>query len=487
MTDWGWKSKLRMETPDASKFVQLSKFKLYLDESNNLKSWDNVVPISTAISDYLKALHEYVKEKILNQFGSSYSQNKFRYCLTVPAIWSDKAKNVMRKAAIQADLITESDHPDRLSLVSEPEAAALYCERACKQFDLKHGDQFMICDAGGGTVDLIVYKVDSSTGKRHLSEVTKGHGASCGSMFIDLNLSNLLTEKFGRLTKTPIPKKTLSNLIDAFAYQLKPQFDGEDDQYLPIPRDSYFDEIDNPRAIGIDGGFMCLDAVELKDKVFEPVVKQVLKLIDQQLTSAKKCSAIFMVGGFGSSSYLLRRVKEEFGSRVGLITSPYKPEMAVVCGAVYAGMNSGIVTSRVTRRCYGIALWLPFESGVDPIGLKQMVGLNPWCYDRFGTLVRKGENVKVDNCVNKTYSFMKAKHIEDWEVTLYSIDGDPPRYTTDDGVVKLANISVSDPFEASAPIGHKVKFDLKLYFGLNEIKVDVHSMGKKYSSTLKFE
>lgn len=64
-------------------------------------------------------------------------------------MWSDKAKATMREAAIMAGLIQEDDHRDRLMLISEPEAAALYCEKKCEQFNLKHNDRFMICDAGG--------------------------------------------------------------------------------------------------------------------------------------------------------------------------------------------------------------------------------------------------------------------------------------------------------------------------------------------------
>jgi len=37
-------------------------------------------------------------------------------------------------------------------LITEPEAAALYCATLCKEVDLKIGNRFLICDAGGGTV-----------------------------------------------------------------------------------------------------------------------------------------------------------------------------------------------------------------------------------------------------------------------------------------------------------------------------------------------
>ncbi|KAF9170537.1 hypothetical protein BGX21_004862 [Mortierella sp. AD011] len=284
MVEWGWKSKLLMDTPAASKYIQLQQYKPHLDENLTLASWTDKVSVPDAISGYLRALHEYVAEKILQEFGRSFSRKNFRYCLTVPAMWSNKAKDVMRKTAIRAGLITAVDHPSRLMLVSEPEAAALYCEKACKQYDLGHDDQFMICDAGDGTVDLIVYKIASKSQGRCLSEVIKGHGASCGSIFIDL--------------------------------------------YLALPRKDCFDDIRDPLSIGIDSGYMCLKASELKKVVFEPVIKQVLALIQEQLNGAKSCSAIFMVSGFGSSNYFLRRVKQEFGGRITTISAPYKPEMA---------------------------------------------------------------------------------------------------------------------------------------------------------------
>lgn len=77
-------------------------------------------------------------------------------CITVPAIWSDHAKALMREACTRAGIIQPHDPLDRLTLISEPEAAALYCERKCDISNLKHDDKFMIIDAGGGTVDLII-------------------------------------------------------------------------------------------------------------------------------------------------------------------------------------------------------------------------------------------------------------------------------------------------------------------------------------------
>lgn len=453
--EWGWKSKLEMESPSAAKHIQISQYKPYLDENLSLTPRKNIVSVPNAISDYLYALHEYAAEKILQEFGPSYSRKSFRYCLTVPAMWSDKAKDVMRRAAIRAKLISEADHPERLTLVSEPEAAALYCKRACKQYDLEDGDRFLICDAGGGTVDLIVYDIHLSSQGQRLSEVTKGHGASCGSMFIDMNFRSLLIQKFGR-NWAKFPKGIVPRLIETLAYQLKPHFDGVEDQYLALLRSGCFDHLEDPEAIGINGGYMCLKAYELKETVFEPVVVKVIKLIQEQLAAAKECSAIFMVGGFGASDYLLDRVKQEFSGMVKTIAVPYKPEIAVVCGAVYVGLNPKMVTARVSRRCYGISVMEKFQDGLDPIELKVNMVNGVFCKDRFSVFVKKDQKVKVNECVSRLYSVPKQDSYDTGACSLriYAINGQPPRYST--GLPELAEILLPGPFKSSDPVQHTV-------------------------------
>jgi len=70
----------------------------------------------------------------------------------------------MREAAITAGLVHSSragdtTWRDRLRIITEPEAAAVHCARLTDLHNLKPSQNFMVADAGGGTVDLAVYKV----------------------------------------------------------------------------------------------------------------------------------------------------------------------------------------------------------------------------------------------------------------------------------------------------------------------------------------
>lgn len=144
--------------------LQVTRFKLGLEPSvtlhydypnaNNFGRHPNFPdkePVDFT-TDYLTCVHSYVQKVCLpRQFGDDFLRNqRMSYIVTVPAIWTDKAKGLTRQAASQAVDVPASD--DDLILISEPEAAALYCSSMCQEVDLKDDDRFLVCDAGGGTV-----------------------------------------------------------------------------------------------------------------------------------------------------------------------------------------------------------------------------------------------------------------------------------------------------------------------------------------------
>ena len=59
-------------------------------------------------------------------------------------------------------------------------------------------------------------------------------------------------------------------------------------------------------------------AVDLKQLVFEPIIRQILQHITNQLERVEEApgspevSAILLVGGFGSSTYLRKQVENHF-------------------------------------------------------------------------------------------------------------------------------------------------------------------------------
>ncbi|KAF9580397.1 hypothetical protein BGW38_002977 [Lunasporangiospora selenospora] len=497
---WGWNAHKMAWSPTVVKerdHFMLSQFKLQLDESLDNKPLEGGITALDAIADYLEGFLAYVTPEILKTFGKAFTPQHFRFCLTVPAMWSDRAKNIMRQAAIKAKIISEDDHPDRLILVSEHEAAAAYCERKCERFKLEHKDRFMVCDAGGGTVDLIVYEVEQTTSGRRLSEVVIGQGASCGSVFLDKNAQKLIEEKFGKKAMARIPPNLMPLMIERFVVDIKPLFKGDEDLTMMLPCSGFFDTLENAEEIGISDGMMTLSAKELKDKVFEPVIKDILKLIRQQLDDAKECPTILLVGGFGTSSYLLKRIQEEFEGRVDYVGVPPRPELAVVRGAVYVGMNPSVKT-RVARRCYGVGCSMPYLFEQD-YEVRRRVAFDPHgpivmgCCQWF---VKRGQKIDVDECVTHEFESLKSWHhgekcpMDDkaFQTTIYSYDGagEPPRFTDSPGVRLLAHVRKENPFMLHEKFGSVAASRVKMNFGENELKAVCETRGKEYSARLDF-
>jgi molecular chaperone DnaK (HSP70) len=115
---------------------------------NRRQRINNKEPVDIA-SDYLTCVYKFVRDVLFReQFGENYLQTqRTSYVITVPSIWSDYAENLTRIAATRAGIPSDS-----IFLITEPEAAALYCATICEEVNLRHGDRFLVCDAGGGTV-----------------------------------------------------------------------------------------------------------------------------------------------------------------------------------------------------------------------------------------------------------------------------------------------------------------------------------------------
>ncbi|KAI9277266.1 hypothetical protein BDA99DRAFT_430181 [Phascolomyces articulosus] len=497
LSEWGHGAKKVALKPDVAKqySIFLSQFKLHLDESLKRPPLKNGLTPVQVVADYLAMLHKHTLQELSLGFANNYDPDTFRYCLTVPALWSDKAKHLMRQAAIQAGLITPSDPPDRLTLISEPEAAAIYCEETmADQVSLKDNDRFMVCDAGGGTVDLIVFQVNYTDDGSDDSnqEVAKGMGESCGSVFLDNHYRELLEAKLGTKLMSKITQREMNGMMEYFLGTVKPEFNGVDDFFLELPRSVKLDELplsvrDHDDEGYLEEGILKLSADELKKQVFDPVIDKVLSLIEQQYQqiSGGRLDSLFLVGGFGSSKYLQQRVRKEFqGSKVNQIVCPAeRTALAVVRGAVYHGINSGAIVSRISRRTYGINRNMPFDDKIDPPSLRwKHPDGKVVCQDRFHVFVEKSNELPVDQCVQDTLyiHYGTQKYVS---VDLFATENSTiPRYTHDPGVHCIARMAIRIPKIPNAKKKEKIYFTVRMYFGRTEIRMEV-----EFSNGIKFD
>lgn len=75
-------------------------------------------------SDFLKGVYDFAMAELARRMTDDLFENTpITFCLTVPATWSDKAKNDTREAAKSAGI--GGREGDMLRLITEPEAAII--------------------------------------------------------------------------------------------------------------------------------------------------------------------------------------------------------------------------------------------------------------------------------------------------------------------------------------------------------------------------
>ena len=91
----------------------------------------------------------------------------------------------------------------------------------------------MICDAGGGTVDLISYQVVEPYPKFSVEECCPGTGGPWGAIRLDEQFKILLHQKLGDHAHKLLTKKKLEESMGNFGPFLKFRFNPYDKQREP--------------------------------------------------------------------------------------------------------------------------------------------------------------------------------------------------------------------------------------------------------------
>jgi len=104
-------------------------------------------------------------------------------------------------------------------------------------------------------------------------------------------------------------------------------------------------------------------------KIFDPVVDRIEELVTQQVRSIRSngqhVAAILLVGGFGSSEYLHKRLqKGRYGTgRTIQVLQPVDARTAIARGALLRGLDGSIVRERRSRRFYGCISNSHYQAG----------------------------------------------------------------------------------------------------------------------------
>ncbi|CVK82888.1 hypothetical protein FPRO04_00315 [Fusarium proliferatum] len=414
-----WFKLLLLETKDIPVEVAAST---QLQESRRLKDKVMKDPIEI-IATFLRNLWDHTTESIKRTIGADLVRRcKLQVVITLPAIWPPYAQQRMKQAAQQSGILdARSAGATSLHFISEPEAAALATIKdLSKRSTIKAGDTIIVCDAGGGTVDLISY-VFESTDPFVVKECVKGDGGLCGGVFLD--------EAFIKLIKNKVPKGTWNFvghsdekkfLNDQWEHGIKPY----SDLSTGLKRRATLDLTSNEIS-----------------SVFSPITDKIEALVSRQVDAIqakyhKEPKYIVLVGGFGRSRYLFNRLQDCFGDETILQSRGTKPWTAICRGAVVQGLlrhdpslSVGLnVEARIARMSYGIKYRTPFIAGkhkkVDKVWVNDEQQHK--AENQMQWFLKEGESISEKNPVHHDYYRLLSGSAVQISETIYCTTKFPP-------------------------------------------------------------
>ena len=228
---------------------------------------------------------------------------------------------------------------------------------------------------------------------------------------------------------------------------------------------------------GFEGPDTGTDEIHLTSQImrgiFDPIVDNILKLIEDQVQKIGKCEAILMVGGLSESVYLRRRVKLAHPDIQ--VVKPENPGAAVCIGAAMFGLRPELVASRISRKTYGIGV-MNASLRLNPAFFLARLGppliLEAGGPELFLTFVKNEDEV---SCNSHVRHFVHPAHPQSTkiEVELFSSPNREVEFTNESGVEKEGSFSFLIPDTRK---GMDREVEIQMYFGRSSVEVTAQAL-----------
>ncbi|QRV90330.1 heat shock protein 70 kDa 12A [Ceratobasidium sp. AG-Ba] len=326
-----------------------------------------------------------------------------------PNGWGLKEQDRLRHAVALSGIMSEAEAQNRVCFVSEAEASVHYVLWEKSQ-ELQPGDEFIVCDAGGSTVDTTAYRVlhefESTPEVNHRVAPTPEKGGLLNRLFrspdsterLEKNKRKSMALPQGPRPKAPVCLKELKAsdcqpaggvlVNETFVAWLREQFFALPPEHgynldLCVRKAEESFEAQCKRQFRTSSDAMPFYVVEMSAAIqelgypdgsiilqpdivqgfFDKAVRMILESIRKQITGTK-AKYIFLVGGFGTSQYLRQRVVNEFekgGRKVMFLDDAHGK--AASDGSIIWFVRQGVV-GRAARMSFGLQVVEEYNSTV---------------------------------------------------------------------------------------------------------------------------
>eukprot|EP00118_Oscarella_pearsei_P014368 m.122740 g.122740 ORF g.122740 m.122740 type:complete len:581 (+) comp37797_c0_seq11:1208-2950(+) len=451
-------------------------------------------------------LHHFSEEAIKQMESHSATDvnpDDVTWVITVPAIWNDAAKQIMREAAYEAGL-TSRDQPDRLVIALEPEAAALYCKSVSLMSGVsevedtteayKSGTKYLLADCGGGTVDVAVHEVGADGTMRELHHAT---GGAWGGTYVDNNFVSLLERMFGKESIERFQKDHQGEWVNLISQKFEAaKRCAEIDKSIHVEFPLNFYLFMQEQNSSVEDCIKSLSNSDLKffrgclrinyaevAKLFESVFANIVTHLKDVIEKIDGIEYVILVGGFATCPLLQIHLKEQLESSYCVrVVVARESSLAVVMGSVLFGHDPKALTARRAKYTYGVASHKVFEQGDDNSRRITDDYGRTLCRDAFIIFVKKNQEIKVNEEIQCTFEPTKKDCAESFFQIGLSED-ENPHYFDSDRMKKTALLTVRTGSQSKK----KPAFTVFMKFGATEVKIRAVNMSTEKNDEIHFD
>ncbi|KAL3879590.1 hypothetical protein ACJMK2_031879 [Sinanodonta woodiana] len=470
------------------RFKMMLHEKVGLDRNIDLEDeTQKSMKAKTVFSLVIRYLKEDMLKNIKGRLSSEHiTEDEITWVLTVPAIWTDAAKQFMREAAVEAGIKNGN-----LKIALEPETASIFCrllplEKMIEgggSISFKPGSVYMVLDAGGGTIDITVHEVLSDG---QLKECHKASGGAWGGTQVDEAYRQFLISLVGNPVFRRFQVENKEDYLDMFRdfetkkREIAPDKDTKVTIRLPSSLKEIFEteygedlrtaimQTKYANEVSLNGDKLRINATIMKNlfsSAIQSTVSHVKELMKDKIV--RKVSIILMVGGFSESKMLQNAIRSSFRNVKVII--PQEAGLVILKGAVVFGHNPSSVLYRVCKYTYGVAISLRFDPKKHDPRKRKESDLGPLCGDIFQKYVEIGQSVAF-NVATTEQSYTPSKESQSFVgFTIYASIQKSPMYVTDYGCVKLGHV-IMNILDKSVKRDERI-FAFSMTFGGTEIEV----------------
>jgi len=502
-----------LDPPAEQKYFFYSQFKMRLYDtkklSRNTKLKDENNKKVKAMKFFVisfKALEKEILQKLNQSKAGEITTKDVLWIITIPAIWTDEARQFMSEAARKAGLT-------RTRLVLEPEAAALYVIGKRLEFHSQSGttarfqvgEKYIVADLGGGTVDMCVHEILEGDHLRELYRATGDYagGTTVNDKFLEF-LKNLLGLKALRKLKKTHPYihnmflKSVEEWKCSFTrdtQEVTMHFDSEviklSQEVMGKSIEQKISESEFKDTVSYTKQQYCLKVQNSKvRKFFDTSVKTKISSLKEIFgkCQADNISNVLLVGGYSESQYVRDEIKAAFPDME--IISVVDGRHAVVKGAVLMGEKPRDIIERRARFTYGFEVSNNFIEGQHPEKFKTYWDGKAYCRGVFCKLIEAGQILHY----NQQYSrdsitpmrLQEHKHVAIL-ISLWRSPLPDPTYCHDeaDQCEQVATIEAKAPPEGWPDVVNSVNI---LIVGETELTVKtlIKETGQELETTIDF-